>query len=80
MMAAALVLPLGMAGITEASATRRPSTPRTRSCVFDRVVVGAHFAGPHRMEVRAGSPGDKVAQAFLVLDVIAGQHLAGTPF
>jgi len=32
MMVGALVLPVGRLGITEASTTRRPSTPRTRSC------------------------------------------------
>ena len=54
MIVAALVLPEITVGITEASTTRSPSTPRTRNSVSDDgAVVRAHHAGAGLVEGRA---------------------------
>src|SRR5215213_6745378 len=47
--------------------------------VDDRPVVGANPAGDYQMVVRPRPPGDEVAQARLVLDVLAREHLGRTP-
>ena len=48
----------------EASATRNPSTPRTRSCrVDDRALVRAHAAGSDRVIDRIGVLADEGARA-----------------
>ena len=48
--AAAFVLPPTMLGMIEASATRSPSTPRTRSVgIDDRAFVGTHPTRPDRV-------------------------------
>ena len=45
MMVAALVLADVIVGMADASTTRRPRTPRTRSCGSSTDVVAAHAAG-----------------------------------
>ena len=63
MIAGALVLPPVIEGMIEASATRRPSTPRTfRSGDDDRELVDAHPAGADAVVHRGGAVEDRVAQ------------------
>ena len=55
MMVGELVLPEVIVGITDASTTRRPATPRTRRRAVDdghRIAVDAHPGGPDRVEDR----------------------------
>jgi hypothetical protein len=61
--AGAFVLPPGMAGMIDASATRRPSMPRTpQFWIHHGAFVGAHPAGAGRVVHRGGTVGQLAGQ------------------
>jgi hypothetical protein len=77
MMQARLGLPRGRAGITEASATRRPSIPRTAQRRVDHgIVIDPHPARAGRMRPMGRVRANVFRQLRIALKLGAGQVLA----
>ena len=75
MIVGALVLPVVSVGITEASITRRPWMPRTRSArIDDGARVLAHLAGADRVIERVAGAAGIGQQVGVALDVGAGRR------
>ena len=79
-MVGALVLPDGTKGMADASMTRRPSMPRTTEPLVEhrqRVAIGPHAAGAHRVPVGLHRAAAVIGEFLIARHVLAGQHLMG---
>ena len=71
-----LVLPLGSSGMTEASTTRSPSIPRTRSSAFnDRRGSNAHRTGTYRVVAVSNGSTQKLLQFLIGPRIRTGHQL-----